>query len=91
MATLHRATPVLEVISICRNRASGATLRRIAELWPTQKTHTIMGPKFSVYSAADAKGGCEFVASKSAVLFIEFQNEFTTDGGKLHGGRCSQS
>jgi len=31
-----------------------------------------------------AKGGQTFVASKAAILFIEYQNEFCTEGGKLH-------
>ncbi|KAL1525095.1 hypothetical protein AB1Y20_019967 [Prymnesium parvum] len=33
-----------------------------------------------------AKGGKEFEPSKAAVLFIEFQNEFATEGGKLYDG-----
>jgi len=36
------------------------------------------------FSADSAKGGCEIVNSKTAVLFIEYQNEFTTEGGKLY-------
>merc|ERR1712217_694120 len=31
-----------------------------------------------------AKGGNEIIPSKTAVLFIEYQNEFATKGGKLH-------
>jgi len=38
-----------------------------------------------VFAAADAKGGCKVDASKTAVVFIEFQNEFATEGGKLNG------
>lgn len=37
-----------------------------------------------VFSPSEAKGGTEVVATKTAVLFIEYQNEFTTEGGKLH-------
>eukprot|EP00326_Haptolina_ericina_P040998 CAMPEP_0181242432 /NCGR_PEP_ID=MMETSP1096-20121128/41682_1 /TAXON_ID=156174 ORGANISM="Chrysochromulina ericina, Strain CCMP281" /NCGR_SAMPLE_ID=MMETSP1096 /ASSEMBLY_ACC=CAM_ASM_000453 /LENGTH=263 /DNA_ID=CAMNT_0023338631 /DNA_START=26 /DNA_END=817 /DNA_ORIENTATION=- len=33
-----------------------------------------------------AKGGKLFEASKAAIVFIEYQNEFTTEGGKLNGG-----
>jgi len=33
---------------------------------------------------SEAKGGKTFEASKAAVLFIEFQNEFCTEGGKLY-------
>ena len=29
-------------------------------------------------------GGCNVDAKKTAVVFIEYQNEFTTEGGKLH-------
>jgi len=37
-------------------------------------------------AAKAAKGGQEVLEpSKTAVLFIEYQNEFTTEGGKLHG------
>jgi nicotinamidase-related amidase len=42
------------------------------------------GKGFSVFSPAEAKGGAEMDKTKMAVLFIEFQNEFTTEGGKLH-------
>jgi len=34
---------------------------------------------------APGKGGVELDPKKTAVLFIEFQNEFATEGGKLHG------
>ena len=37
-----------------------------------------------VFSAAEAKGGSDVDATKTAVLFIEYQNEFTSEGGKLH-------
>ena len=33
---------------------------------------------------ASAKGGKEFDKRKAAILFIEYQNEFTTVGGKMH-------
>ena len=36
-----------------------------------------------VFSPSDAKGGVEPVADKTAIVFIEYQNEFTTDGGKI--------
>jgi nicotinamidase-related amidase len=39
---------------------------------------------FSAFSAADAKGGSDLVPAKTAMLCIEFQNEFTSDGGKLY-------
>ena len=37
-----------------------------------------------VFSSANAKGGIEVDPKRTAVLFIEYQNEFTSDGGKLH-------
>merc|ERR1712048_909614 len=37
------------------------------------------------FAPARAKGGAKMQANKTAVLFIEYQNEFTTEGGKLHG------
>ena len=40
---------------------------------------------FRVFAPADAKGGKPTSADKTALLFIEYQNEFTTEGGKLHG------
>merc|ERR1719446_1192201 len=43
----------------------------------------ITPPKFSTFAAADAKGGCKIEPSKTALVCIEFQNEFTTEGGKL--------
>ena len=36
------------------------------------------------FTPSNAKGGCEIDASKTAILCIEFQNEFATEGGKLH-------
>merc|ERR1712100_165874 len=36
------------------------------------------------FDAASAKGGQAIVPEKTALLFIEYQNEFTTEGGKLH-------
>ena len=39
---------------------------------------------FSTFTPADAKGGCSVVAKKTAMVCIEFQNEFTTEGGKLY-------
>merc|ERR1712110_1163748 len=37
------------------------------------------------FTPQEAKGGAGIIPSKTAVLFIEYQNEFTTEGGKLHG------
>ena len=47
--------------------------------------------KDRTFSAADAKGGQDINPKTTAVLCIEFQNEFTTDGegdkkGKLYDG-----
>ena len=33
----------------------------------------------------EAKGGKEMQPATTAVVFIEYQNEFTSEGGKLHG------
>jgi nicotinamidase-related amidase len=52
---------------------------------PVKSVESILANTRS-YAAADAKGGVAIQPSKTAVLFIEYQNEFTTDGGKLHGG-----
>lgn len=41
---------------------------------------------FGVFPPADAKGGNPIVPSKTAMLCIEFQNEFASEGGKLHDG-----
>merc|ERR1712137_731456 len=41
---------------------------------------------FTTFPPSEAKGGSELVASKAALVCIEYQNEFTTEGGKLHGG-----
>merc|ERR1712048_642009 len=37
------------------------------------------------FTAQEAKGGTDIIPAKTAVLFIEYQNEFTSEGGKLHG------
>ena len=37
-----------------------------------------------VFGPSEAKGGCEVDPAKTAVVFIEYQNEFTTEGGKMH-------
>ena len=36
-----------------------------------------------VFSSDAAKGGSELTKETTAMLFIEYQNEFTSDGGKL--------
>merc|ERR1719450_1266907 len=53
----------------------------------SSKTTTVVesaAPTFSAFSPATAKGGTDLVPAKTAMLCIEFQNEFTTDGGKLY-------
>merc|ERR1712054_524063 len=42
-------------------------------------------PTFNAFAPTDAKGGTEIVPAKTALLCIEFQNEFTTEGGKRQG------
>jgi nicotinamidase-related amidase len=37
-----------------------------------------------VFDAASAKGGSPVIPEKTALIFIEYQNEFTTEGGKMH-------
>jgi len=37
-----------------------------------------------VFSPAEAKGGIDVDASKTAMVLIEYQNEFTTEGGKMY-------
>ena len=60
----------------CNNHAGarGAALRAADTVVPADR----------VFSAAEAKGGAAIDASKTALLLVEYQNEFTTEGGKLH-------
>jgi len=60
----------------CNNHAGtrGAALRAADTVVPADR----------VFSAAEAKGGSAIDASKTALLLVEYQNEFTTEGGKLH-------
>jgi len=52
-----------------------------------KKASKVAVPHGRVFSPAEAKGGLDVVdASKTAVLFIEYQNEFAMEGGKLHDG-----
>eukprot|EP00617_Octactis_speculum_P027028 CAMPEP_0185748202 /NCGR_PEP_ID=MMETSP1174-20130828/6872_1 /TAXON_ID=35687 /ORGANISM="Dictyocha speculum, Strain CCMP1381" /LENGTH=233 /DNA_ID=CAMNT_0028423745 /DNA_START=35 /DNA_END=736 /DNA_ORIENTATION=- len=37
-----------------------------------------------VFTVEEAKGGGDLVLSKTALVLIEFQNEFTTEGGKMY-------
>jgi nicotinamidase-related amidase len=37
-----------------------------------------------VFAPAEAKGGCSIDPKTTALVCIEYQNEFTTDGGKLY-------
>lgn len=46
---------------------------------------TFSGPQERVFAPADAKGGVEIDAAKTALVMIEFQNEFATENGKLNG------
>jgi len=51
----------------------------------TDVTSPVSGPKsFNVFAPADAKGGADIVPAKTALVAIEYQNEFTTEGGKLY-------
>ena len=43
-------------------------------------------PKGRTFAASDAHGGEAVEASKLGLVMIEFQNEFTTEKGKLHDG-----
>jgi len=38
------------------------------------------------FAASDAHGGGDMKPETTALVMIEFQNEFTTEGGKLHDG-----
>jgi len=51
----------------------------------TNNENSTSNTQFAAFSPANAKGGCEVIAKKTALVAIEFQNEFTTEGGKLHG------
>lgn len=39
---------------------------------------------FRTFEPRNARGGCKMVPSKTALILIEYQNEFTSPGGKLH-------
>lgn len=70
----------------CGAFVGGAAAPRSSHAVVTHSLRPGASPLLSdrVFSAAAAKGGCEIVNSKTAVLFIEYQNEFTTQGGKLY-------
>ena len=73
----HVATTSTRIAAtICNNHAGsrGAALRAADTVVPADR----------VFSAAEAKGGAAIDASKTALLLVEYQNEFTTEGGKLH-------
>ena len=50
----------------------------------TKSVEVVKEKPFSAYAPEEAKGGCDVAASKTALVCIEFQNEFVTEGGKLH-------
>jgi nicotinamidase-related amidase len=58
----------------------------VATPGPAKPVEGILLGNTRCYSAADAKGGAAIQPGKTAVLFIEYQNEFTSEGGKLHSG-----
>jgi nicotinamidase-related amidase len=41
-------------------------------------------PEGRSFASADAKGGKAIVPATTALVMIEYQNEFTSEGGKLH-------
>merc|ERR1711898_68364 len=43
-------------------------------------------PAGRTFSASDSHGGEAVEATKLGLVMIEFQNEFTSEGGKLHDG-----
>jgi len=44
----------------------------------------IFSTNYSAFLPAASKGGSDLDAKKTAIVLIEFQNEFATEGGKLH-------
>jgi len=63
------------------------SLRRYVSHHPAQQ-HTTMSsiPHSRTFSSADAHGGETVIPNNLALVLIEYQNEFTTEGGKLHDG-----
>jgi nicotinamidase-related amidase len=51
---------------------------------PAKPMEKFVKPWTRRYTSAEAKGGKEIIPSKTAGVFIEFQNEFATEGGKLY-------
>uniref|UniRef100_A0A7S2NMR5 UTP--glucose-1-phosphate uridylyltransferase n=1 Tax=Haptolina brevifila TaxID=156173 RepID=A0A7S2NMR5_9EUKA len=51
---------------------------------PRSKKPVKSADSFLVFEPANAKGGADIVASKTAMVCIEFQNEFATEGGKCY-------
>jgi hypothetical protein len=45
---------------------------------------TLMRASDRTFAPSEAKGGVDIDPSKTAVLCIEYQNEFTSEGGKLY-------
>ena len=52
--------------------------------WVSRVTGSTIMMADRVFPPSEAKGGVPVENSKTAVLFIEYQNEFTSQGGKLH-------
>ena len=74
-----RHRPPSRSYSDAREPGAGASYR-----WTRAGTRGAALRADRVFSAAEAKGGLAIDASKTALLLVEYQNEFTTEGGKLH-------
>ena len=65
----------------------GACSGKMAETAVTTAATKEVELKFSTFTCADSKGGCEVVPSKAALVCIEYQNEVCT----TPGDRCTHT
>jgi len=82
--TTFRSLPPLSNEKTSRPSPAAIASEQLSSIAAEPPTAAAPKSAFSTFAPADAKGGMEIDPAKTALLCIEFQNEFTTEGGKLY-------
>ena len=75
--------PLFAMLSLLCSPAAAYSLSRQPFARPAVQVRTL-NTQMSGRVHTPGLGGIKVDAKKTAVVFIEYQNEFTTEGGKLH-------
>lgn len=72
------------VIALCLLCTVGAAFAPSTIRLARSRVIQSAAPEGRTFAPSEAKGGNDILAGKTALVMIEYQNEFATEGGKLH-------